>query len=1174
MRFYHILAPIVLFVMLVSLIGPSVPATSLASNYEVENSRVRVVQPQAGPSAVASFQVDSTMKSAGGVQRINDAGSPAVAAPDMFPDDFGDEYWSAIFGPSGMNGEVRAVAFGPDGSLYAGGTFTSAGGVPANRIARWDGTSWHPLGSGMDNIVSALVVGTNGSLYAGGNFTTAGGVAANRVARWDGASWHPLGSGMNNAINALAVSPSGTLYAGGIFTTAGGVAANRVARWDGAAWHPLGTGTNNIFVFAVAVGPDGSLYAGGNFTTAGGVAASRIARWDGSAWHPLGSGMNNTVFALSFGPDGSLYVGGAFTTAGGTAANRIARWNGTSWYPLGNGVSDVVNTIAHGSDGSTYVGGFFTAAGGLAAYRIGHWDGSAWYSLGSGLNDTVYALAVKTDASLYVGGAFTTAGRKASSYIALWTGAVSPTITEIEVNQVLGSQYEGAQKYVAGKDTVIRLHLASPVMVNFATQRVEILRDSGVVTTLSPQPSAQPTQILTFKCPNRSACGNWQEGSYLFRATVGTASAQKSVTFSARRTLRILAIPVKVRDQGIVKEPDASWKSGDVFLRHVYPVAADGVNWVLGSELDASRLDLTTSWDLRWLWTRLRLRQPLYCLVGFSGSSCYDMIVGFIPAMRTYCTTECEECGCLAGWTFGSPATIVMTNGTFETPCPNLPTKEVNGMRSTVAHEFGHTFDDPLGDEYDHPYGKYRCDNNPSPPTYEGTRWGEESTCDSDFKCTDTTVQPWPYGTGTGSLINSESARPFEINPTLPGSSSRGALPDVLSFMGSGSFQRDMWVTPRAYDHLFNQLAPVTMTEWVPASSVDAVFISGWIGQDGSVGLEPWYRVSVPLVDPVIGVYSVEAINNAGQMLASQGFDVSFIALSNPPQNIDPAPFETVVAAPAGTVAFRIKHGATTLAEVPISLNAPLIQVTAPSVGQVLSGPATIAWQSQDQDGDELYHTVEYSSNGQEWQVLTSAITQTQFIADFSQLSGSTSAQVRVTVSDGVNTATSTSGAFTVTRTPPQVSIYAPTSGSLAAWALMVTFSGGAYDYRDGWLRDPDVLTWSSDRDGTLGGGEVLRVNTLSPGLHTITLSATNSANLTASTTMALTVGAPGDLNGDGCILVDDLTAIATAWMQEADPPLDLNGDGVVTVADIVIATAGWDGQCVPDDQASRANDG
>ena len=111
-------------------------------------------------------------------------------------------------------------------NLYAGGDFTTAGGVTANNIAKWDGSAWSALGSGMScwrSYVYALAVsGTN--LYAGGEFTTAGGVSANSIAKWDGSAWSALGSGMNGSIRVSALAVSGTnLYAGGDFTTAGGV---------------------------------------------------------------------------------------------------------------------------------------------------------------------------------------------------------------------------------------------------------------------------------------------------------------------------------------------------------------------------------------------------------------------------------------------------------------------------------------------------------------------------------------------------------------------------------------------------------------------------------------------------------------------------------------------------------------------------------------------------------------------------------------------------------------------------------------------------------------------------------------------------------------------------------------------------------------------------------------
>ena len=86
---------------------------------------------------------------------------------------------------SGMNYGVFALAFDLSGNLYAGGEFTTAGGVPASRVAKWDGNRWSALGSGTNDFVKALasdLSGLSGNLYAGGNFTYVGGVRANRVA--------------------------------------------------------------------------------------------------------------------------------------------------------------------------------------------------------------------------------------------------------------------------------------------------------------------------------------------------------------------------------------------------------------------------------------------------------------------------------------------------------------------------------------------------------------------------------------------------------------------------------------------------------------------------------------------------------------------------------------------------------------------------------------------------------------------------------------------------------------------------------------------------------------------------------------------------------------------------------------------------------------------------------
>jgi len=272
--------------------------------------------------------------------------------------------WSAL--GSGVSGRVHALTVFDDGSgagpaLYAGGGIREAGGVTVNRIAKWDGAAWSPLGSELDirAFVYALTVFDDGSgggpaLYAGGTFDRVGVVTVNHIAKWDSATWSALGSGLgkstfgNGAVLDLTVFDDGSgagpaLYAGGVFDSAGGVGANHIAKWDGAAWSALGSGMGaGVFtspiVRALTVFDDGSgagpaLYAGGDFTTAGGGTAFRIAKWDGEAWSALGSGMSQGfVHALTVFDDGSgagpaLYVGGTFSSAGGVSARTIAKWS-------------------------------------------------------------------------------------------------------------------------------------------------------------------------------------------------------------------------------------------------------------------------------------------------------------------------------------------------------------------------------------------------------------------------------------------------------------------------------------------------------------------------------------------------------------------------------------------------------------------------------------------------------------------------------------------------------------------------------------------------------------------------------------------------------------------------------------------------------------------------------
>ncbi|MBC7834358.1 MAG: hypothetical protein H7Y88_04560 [Phycisphaerales bacterium] len=334
--------------------------------------------------------------------------------------------WSAL--GAGVNNAVWDMAiWDDDGSgphapaLFVAGTFTTAGRTgdtpqPASRIAKWDGAAWIPLGAGTNNFVYALEVFDDGlgggpALYAAGFFTQAGGANANRIAKWNGVAWSPLGGGLSGTVFDLEVldpDASGpepaALYAGGIFQTAGGTTANNIASWNGSAWIALGTGTDER-VWTLCAHDDGAgggtaMYVGGEFQTAGGIVSPHLSKYTPGlagapgTWSSLGGSPNFLVRSLAIaqlnpGASPALCIGGAFTAIGEVTASRLATWSvapgGTqpAFQSVGaapfDGANNLVYDVAVFDDGSLgsdagpslYIGGQFTTAGGHAAANVG-----------------------------------------------------------------------------------------------------------------------------------------------------------------------------------------------------------------------------------------------------------------------------------------------------------------------------------------------------------------------------------------------------------------------------------------------------------------------------------------------------------------------------------------------------------------------------------------------------------------------------------------------------------------------------------------------------------------------------------------------------------------------------------------------------------------------------------
>lgn len=105
------------------------------------------------------------------------------------------------------------------------------------------------------------------------------------------------------------------------------------------------------------------------------------------------------------------------------------------------------------------------------------------------------------------------------------------------------------------------------------------------------------------------------------------------------------------------------------------------------------------------------------------------------------------------------------------------------------------------------------------------------------------------------------------------------------------------------------------------------------------------------------------------------------------------------------------------------------------------------------------------------------------------------------------------------------------------------------------------LITWSADNSVVFS----LNKNTTSPtiscnvvGVHTVTLTATNSVGAAASSTMTLTVNKSGDINGDGVVNNDDFTILMYDWGKPKNSMTDLNSNGVVDNDDFTIMMYWW----------------
>lgn len=340
----------------------------------------------------------------------------------------------------------------------------------------------------------------------------------------------------------------------------------------------------------------------------------------------------------------------------------------------------------------------------------------------------------------------------------------------------------------------------------------------------------------------------------------------------------------------------------------------------------------------------------------------------------------------------------------------------------------------------------------------------------------------------------------------------------------SGGPRRRRWVSAHNYIKTFHVLRDIHAKLLSAESGVSALagsetdsrigpqagalMVSGQIEHPGDrVTLGPLYLLptrSLPREGE--GAFSLKLEDGRGQVLALRRFEPDVVL----DDEAGSRQFQEAIGFVEGATRLVLSKGGKVLLERLRSKTSPKVDLVSPSPEESWrAGPQRIAWRSTDSDGDLLYHTVQYSSDGgTTWTTLVTNTREQSVVVDAAQLAGSRGdgALVRVLTSDGFNTTVASSSRFDVAGKRPSVSILSPGKYAEFAERRPVTLLGAATDLEDGSLPETTYL-WSSSLDGVLGRDQQqVRTASLTPGKHMISLTATDSDGNTSRATLDLMV--------------------------------------------------------------------
>lgn len=716
------------------------------------------------------------------------------------------------------------------------------------------------------------------------------------------------------------------------------------------------------------------------------------------------------------------------------------------------------------------------------------------------------------------------------------------SVTGFDMIQVMGkglSSEDGSfypmTSFVAGKDSVVAVTFAEEKTIEQdGSMTLTVSKDGGDLIELLPMAGGYTGTSAFFTPKKMEDVGSWAPGTYTFSFTNGESTAQRSVELKEARKIKVLAVPVIANYAGRIVSCEGEWKTAIQFTRDTYPIARDGVEYVLGNEIDLSdaAFDLTTDEGQYNVWAALSSLQ--------TPSNDYELILGFVRERQ-------GADGTTQGYTYGLPANII--------------TESDGDMQPTVAHEIAHCYN--IGDEY--PGGAINNLINPAPFGMEGSDYNDRESMTAGNK----------QAVKSANEFGSQNSGSIVLPEQLPmNTNTMSLLENVGSFMGSGSSDiGDYWITSDIWNHLYTafvdakEAAPEeeaaaeeedasdteeaeetaklkdekdafsladmrsdkksgispTADNQKQADEISLLDITGMLTADGKFTKNPWFSYigdSSQLSSKKSGDYSVVMTDLAGKELSVQYFTVSFYTQSNPPKKVDRAPVSATVGVPKDTAKISIMVKGKEVYSEAVSKNAPQVEITSIKAdGTQLKGKQKVTWSAFDSDGGKLWHELWYCTENGDYSLIDTGITDNSITVDFDKYAGSNAGYLYLYTTDGINTGECNSFEIKVPYKAPEIITEQKTVPTYKLTDEIV-FTADVYDMQDGWLYSDDEITWSyKNREYITGCTLWVYPFELAPGKHTFTMTAKNSQGVEAKRDYSF-------------IISDDESALPQDWSK------------------------------------------